>query len=253
MSNKAQSGTVGRAMSLLFELAGSGGDGFSLGRVSDATRLSKSTSHRLLATLIAQGMAERVPGARLYRLGPAALALARRRSTLDHVENRWRQGMVDVVTRTNDPSFLLMRCGDDALCVAAFYGSFEVRTLTSGIGGRMPLGSGPGSIVILAALPDSQVQAIVTRNRRRLEQMGVRSDLVINDVRETRARGYCYDPGNLITETAGLALTLPRPRAAQPMAVSVGTLRARLQGDRVVEMVHLLQSLVAQTDTRALP
>ncbi len=253
MSDKAQSGTVAKAMSLLFELAGSGGHGFSLGQLSDATLLSKSTSHRLLATLIAQGMAERVPGTRLYRLGPGALALARRRSTLDHVENRWRQGMVDVVTTTNDPSFLLVRSGDDALCVDAFYGSFEVRTLTSGIGGRMPLGSGPGSIAILAALPDPQVRAIITRNHRRLEQMGVHCDLVINDVRETRARGYCYDPGSLIPETAGLALTLPRPGADQPMAVSVGTLRERLQGPRVVEMVHLLRSVAARGDAGARP
>lgn len=244
MPNKSQSGTVAKALSLMFALAEAGSEGLSLGQIAAAGAITKPTAHRLLATLLAQGFAERVAGTRLYRLGPAAAAIARRGVALEHEDSKWRQGLVDIVRTTNDPSFLLARCSDDALCLDAFYGSFAVRTLTSGIGGRMPLGSGPGSIAILAALPDAEVEGIITRNRRRLAALGVNHEQTLLSVRETRLRGYCYDPGRLIPETAGLAITLPQSRNARPMALSVGTLTTRLQGSRVGSMIHVLRSVV---------
>src|SRR5919199_4676839 len=67
--------SVQRALDLLFRLA-EHPDGVSLQRLADEVGFSKSTTHRLLATLERAGAAEQDLASRAYRLGPRLRRLA---------------------------------------------------------------------------------------------------------------------------------------------------------------------------------
>jgi DNA-binding IclR family transcriptional regulator len=135
-----------------------------------------------------------------------------------------------------------VRSGDDALCVDAHFGAFMVPTLTAGIGGCIPLGLGPGSQAILAALPDAEVRAILERNAARLTIAGGPDvEEGMRRVRATRAAGFAFDPGELLPEIRGLAITLARHDRPVTMTVSIACLASRLPEDRVAAVVEILR------------
>src|SRR5258708_13637720 len=71
-------GSVPRTFAVLRHLAGADGKGLRLKDIADAVDLPPPTTHRLLTSLPAEGMVERLPGTKLYRLALAPLALAPR-------------------------------------------------------------------------------------------------------------------------------------------------------------------------------
>src|ERR687885_2157989 len=76
--------SVQRALDLLFRLA-EHPDGVSLQRLADEVGFSKSTAHRLLATLERAGAAEQDLASRAYRLGPRLRRLAQAGDLLNHL------------------------------------------------------------------------------------------------------------------------------------------------------------------------
>src|SRR5689334_18792568 len=66
--------SVDRALFLLETIAEAGGEA-TLTDLANRTRLNISTCHHLLATLIQRGFAAKVPGRRLYALGPRIIYL----------------------------------------------------------------------------------------------------------------------------------------------------------------------------------
>jgi len=66
--------SVDRALYLLETIAEAGGEA-TLTELATRTNLNISTCHHLLATLIQRGFAAKVPGRRLYALGPRILYL----------------------------------------------------------------------------------------------------------------------------------------------------------------------------------
>src|SRR5690606_39494348 len=57
----------------------------------------------------------------------------------------------------------------DAVCIDRAEGSFPIRVLTQNVGTRRPLGIGSGSLALLAAAPDDEVDNILRRNASRLK------------------------------------------------------------------------------------
>src|SRR5919199_6898155 len=76
--------SVQRALDLLFRLA-EHPDGVSLQRLADEVGFSKSTAHRLLATLERAGAAEQDLASRAYRLGARLRRLAQPGDLLNHL------------------------------------------------------------------------------------------------------------------------------------------------------------------------
>jgi DNA-binding IclR family transcriptional regulator len=246
MADKSISETAEKALVLLSHLADGGREGLSLGESAERAGLSKPTAHRLLNTLVQQAFAERPQRSRNYRLGPAIAALARVDAASELHGERWRSCLATISTATKSASFLFVRAGDEALCVEADFGEFMLPTLSSGIGGRVPLGVGPGSLAILAALDDTEADAILERNVPRL-QLGNEKTLagLKQQVRKVRRDGFAFDPGEIIAEVRGLAICLRHRNSPLPMTVSVASLASRLQESQIPHFCALLREATA--------
>jgi DNA-binding IclR family transcriptional regulator len=235
-----------KSFQVLRILAATGAQGATLGEISAAAGLPKPTTHRLLAAMVQQGFALRGPKGRRYLVGPEIYALAlKSQSTVSLVE-RWRGSLLRIAERTGDSSFLMVRSGNDAVCMGMHEVLVHVRTLTGGPGGRIPLGVGPGSIAILSTMNDDEVSTILGSNERRLRVLdeGL-PELAPDLVARVRTNGYAVSVGaTILPEVAGIAVPIPRELGVPECALSIATLVTRVTPERTALVVDAIRDEV---------
>ena len=158
--------SLDRAIGLLEEVVNHAAQGAALGALAERAQLSKPTAHRLLNGLRKLGLVDYdeksrlfFPGLKLYRMGLASAV------RFDLVQLA-QPSMALLAEETGDTVYLSLRAGDSALCVARQIGSFPIRTLTLEVGDYRPLGLGAGSLALLSALPEAEVEQVIARSER---------------------------------------------------------------------------------------
>src|SRR5690606_7100326 len=121
-------------------------------------------------------------GGELYVLGMLA---SQRHGLLDMAAESLRR----LSALSADTSFVSMRRDDYAVCLHREEGTHPVRTHALLTGDQNPLGVGAGSLAMLAALPEEEVEAILARIEGVLASQypGYTPDIVREDVARTRA------------------------------------------------------------------
>src|SRR5829696_9503025 len=119
-----------------------------LADVVDATGLSRSTAHRLVAALEAHGLARRDDEGR-YSLGLRLIGLG-------HAATEALPGWLDarpelawLREQTGESVQLFVRDGDERVCVESLEAPHELRTIVP-VGARLPLDRGSAGRVLLA-------------------------------------------------------------------------------------------------------
>jgi IclR family acetate operon transcriptional repressor len=188
--------SVGRALDVLQALGTGAGKGMSVGEIAEAIDVSRSTAFTLLQTMVARGFVAdtRIGGARLYRLGLALVHLGDRAVA----EMGITQIATPILQQLTDATQLTSRLAvlDDGYAVAIGRvdapGPFR---MTASLGRReLPHCSSVGKS-LMARLPDDQVIAMMTRlgMPRRTEHTLTSPASLLDDLRETRRRGYVFD------------------------------------------------------------
>jgi len=213
--------------------------------------LSKGTLHRLLKSLADEGFVEQAAGSRVYFLGLEFLSLGERAANRLDIRAVSRPSLQRLADKTNDTVMLTIRSGLDAVCVDRIEGSFPVRVLTQNIGTRRPLGIGSGSLALLAALPDEDIENVLRRNRARLSAYpAVEVDTLRKAVLDTRERQYAFNPGHILKGMYGVGVAVHLGR--QPVAaLSVAAHYGRMELERRQEIAAALR-LEARRITAAL-
>jgi DNA-binding IclR family transcriptional regulator len=238
--------TSRKIFDVLRHLAAAGPAGASLAELHAATGLPKPTIHRLLATLAEQGMAMRAAGGRRTALGPELFALALQARAGTDLVALWRPSLLRIVAATGDSAFLMVRSGYDAVCLAREDGMFQIRTLTNNVGGRVPLGIGQGSAAILAGLPADECAAVLEHNAESLRGFDAGAEAAARAaVAQVRAHGFAHAGGVLLADVAGVAVPIPRRLGLPDSALSIASIRARLEGDRLAEAVRLMNAEIS--------
>ena len=124
-----------------------------LAEVVDATGLSRSTAHRLVAALEAHGLARRDDDGR-YSLGLRLIGLG-------HAATEALPGWLDarpelawLREQTGESVQLFVRDGDERVCVESLEAPHELRTIVP-VGARLPLDRGSGGRALSAPVPAS--------------------------------------------------------------------------------------------------
>lgn len=238
--------SLDRALGLLDHVAASPRGGCTLTALVEASALSKPTVHRLMQGLRAAGLVDYdaaarrfAPSFKLYRMGLAAGV------RFDIVELA-APSMDRLAHETGDTVYLSIRSGDQALCVARRVGSFPIKTLTLEVGDTRPLGLGAGSIALLSALDDVEREAVLERNRAQLEPHANFSlDEVRGYCRKARVTGWSINDGLMLPEMAAIGMLVGDGRAGPIAALSIASIRSRMQNPRRAAIVQLLQGEVA--------
>ncbi|CAD5369701.1 Transcriptional regulator, IclR family [Rubrivivax sp. A210] len=246
--------TLRRGLAVLRLLTRVGPGGLRITEIGRRLALNKSTAIRLTRTLVDEGfvMHDRASGA--YRLGPEAFAVGLAAEPSYELQRLAAPLMRTLALESGDTVFFTVLHGIESICLSRTEGDFPIRNQLVKAGDRWPLGVGAGSCAILAALSDADIADILQRNAAtRLARYLRCTDAAIGRlIRETRAQGYCLNPGLVLESSWALGVPVydsqQRPVASISLAAiesRLGPARAAALGNRLMQASRELQGLLA--------
>ena len=184
--------SVDRALFLLETIAEAGGEA-TLTELANRTNLNISTCHHLLATLIQRGFAAKVPGRRLYALGPRIIYLGHACLQVD-LPRRAQPYLEAINQATGETVHLAALQGDNVVTLAVREARHAVRVDTGRIGKlEAPHATSVGK-AILAWLPEDEIRRIVGGGMKRYTEKTVTEfSALLESLRIVRRNGYAID------------------------------------------------------------
>lgn len=133
---------------------------YSLGVLSEAVRLPKSTVHRALSKLKSHGFVAQDSTTKEYFLGYRFRALAKKLQDMTFISSVADAHVRALASISGESSFLTAVDGVYALCVSRTEATQPLR-ITMEIGSRAPLHRGASNIVLLAHMSRADQEAVV--------------------------------------------------------------------------------------------
>lgn len=235
-------GAVPRVFALLRALAEAPSGGARVTQLAQGIGLTQATVHRLLRSLVAEGMVEQDARSKLYRLGVDLFTLAARAGNPGDLRNLCRPAMLRLCGSLGDTIFLMVRSGFDAVCLDRSEGPFPIRSFVGDVGGRVALGVGQGALAILAFLPEAEREEVIRFNLSRVREYGVYDEVYLRtEIDRVRQAGFAGRSTGLLEGMAGVAVPICDREGRAVAALSVGTIADRLSPDRMPTVVELLR------------
>ncbi|WP_454727469.1 MULTISPECIES: IclR family transcriptional regulator [Cupriavidus] len=194
-----------------------------------ATGVDKASALRLLDTLAAEGFVARDADTKAFSLGPEWLAL--RAASVRRIDPRAavRPALIRLAQAFEDTAILSVPSGCESVCLELRPGTFPIRANYLDVGSRRPLGVGAGSLALLAALPDAEVETTVRAIAPALRRYPrIDGALLLREVAATRARGYAVLLDVVVERMGGIAIALPGPDGYPLGAISIAALNERI-------------------------
>ncbi|WP_407051797.1 IclR family transcriptional regulator [Methyloraptor flagellatus] len=252
-SQSAAATSLQRGLRVLRCLGGAPAEGMRLSDLANAAGETEATTHRLLKSLVAEGFAERTRDRR-YRVGLDFFTLAATAENTNNLRDICRPALIRLSATLNDTVFLLVRSGFHAVCLDRADGPFPIRSFTGDIGGRIPLGIGQGSTVILALLPEDEREEVIRFNLPRLIDMGPIDEVFLRtEIEKVLTHGYSASETGILPGMTGVAVPIFDTNGHVVAALSIGTLSERLTPARRDKVVELLRKEAEAIGRRVSP
>jgi IclR family transcriptional regulator, acetate operon repressor len=186
---------VGRALMLLQVMAQSERRSWMLDDLSRLSGLPKSTTHRLLETMIASGFVERGVSLGYYRLGLQAAVVGAASVRLRKHDSTVQAAVEALRSRTGETAGLVVLSATHAVTVARAVSHAPLR-VDGGVGGIYPAHASAGGKMLLAELSPEEFQARFGDRKlltRYTEKTITRVDRLVEHLHEVRAAGFAID------------------------------------------------------------
>lgn len=235
------SDVIGRVGALLRAVSTHEPVGATTSALARGTGLARPTVHRLLATLLVQGLVDRDPGTGLWQLGPELFFLGSAASARYDVTALAQSHVRRLAVATGESAFFSARRGDETICLVREDGSFPIRSHVLVEGIRFPLGVASAGMAVLAFLPDPEIDDFLGRidlTAAHGEQHA--PDAVRRHVAETRASGWALNPGLIVEGSWGMGAAVFDAAERPAWALSLTGIERRFDQDRRRELGDLL-------------
>lgn len=227
---------------ILRELAARNREGARLSDLVQSLKLEQPTVHRMLRSLVAESMATQDSESKRYFLGQAVYELGLAAGHRFGLKALCEPILSSLSSLTRDTTFLVVRSGDESVCLDRREGNSPVKIFTLAVGDRRPLGVGASGMALLSAYPDDEIRRVIKTNAERLTNYGEGDpEALIARVLDAKSRGYSLRdlPGYEGIRAMGMPIL---DAHGKPIgALSVSTLVARLTGESFDERFRLLR------------
>jgi DNA-binding IclR family transcriptional regulator len=242
--------SVDRALRLLALVGREAEHGTQLSDIVEESGLNKPTARRLLLALMRAGLVEQEARTRRYYLGEEAYVLGTLASRRHGLLELSQESLRNLSDTTMDTSFLSVKRGNYAICLHREEGTYPVRTHALQIGNQHPLGIGAGSLAMLAALNDDEVERVLVTNTKVLETQYAyySAERIREDVAMTRRLGYALNPGRIVAGSWGLGAAIRFPDGRIAGALSIAAIDSRMGAERQPELVRYLRAEVERVE-----
>lgn len=235
--------SIDRAATLLLLVGRAGPFGARLSEIVEQCDLPKPTVRRMLLALVRAGLLDQDPETRRYYIGPEIYVLGTLASARFGIHPISLRSLVRLSQETGDTAFLSVPRGVYSICVHREEGPYPIRVHALHAGDRHPLGVGAGSLALLSALPDHEVEEVLIANAEVLADKYPHHppSALRTLVQETRAKGYALNPGLLLPSSWAVGVPI-RGADGRPIgALSIAAIESRLGEARQREIASLLK------------
>lgn len=241
MAGKGLHQNIERATLVLSALAEGSSKGLRFAEVTKATELGKATTHRLLAGLVAHGLAEKDEATGRYFLGVKIASWAAAACNRFGIAERTAPALARLCQGTEDTVYLSICIGNEAVCLHRCEGNFPIKTLTLKVGDRRPLGIGAGSMALLAFLPDENIDAIISAQADDRASFGIDEITLRGMIDTAREFGYALNDEKIIPGMSAVGVPIHGEDGNPVAAISVAAISSRMEQprrDNIVAMVR---------------
>jgi len=237
-----------RAIAILRAVVRNNDHGFTLSQIAREADLHVATTHRMLSVLNREGFITHNRVSKKYHLGLELYILAGSAHQFT-IRDQFRTALEKIAHETGDTAFLLIRSGNDVLCIDRVEGKFPIRTVPIDIGIRRPLGIGAGSLALIAFLPPDQMESILLANARRFPQY---KNLTMEDIRslasESRQIGYVVSEGLFHEGVISMGIPVFNKKREVIAAITVSSIAQRMDERRRTKIFQSVRKIVRMED-----
>ncbi|MBB5857614.1 IclR family transcriptional regulator [Amycolatopsis umgeniensis] len=232
---------VGRIHQSLRAVAVHEPDGATTTTIAREAGLPRPTVHRLLTSLQGVGLVDRMPDTDHWVLGPElyflGVATARRYDVTEAALPSVRR----LALATGESAFFSARRGEETICLIREDGAFPIRSHVLYEGARFPLGVVSAGMVILAHLPQREVDDYLGAVDLSVEHGAQHTAREIRaHIATTRTNGYAVNPGLVVEGSWGVAAAVFDRAGSPRWALSLTGVEHRFGPDRRPQLGALL-------------
>jgi DNA-binding IclR family transcriptional regulator len=246
---------VGRVGAILRGIGVHEPDGVSTTDLARHAHLARPTAHRLLSSLAAEGLVDRDSRSGQWHLGPELYLLGASAAGRYDITQHAKDVVRALSAQTGESAFLSARRGDETICLLREDGSFPLRSHVLYEGIRLPLGVASAGLVILAHLPEREVEDYLARADLVPQWGEPHADEPLRErIAQTRAAGYATNPALLVEGSWGMGAAVFGADGEPGWALSLTGVESRFReqrraelGELLLEQAHVLSQRIAAT------
>lgn len=206
--------------------------------IARAAGLSRSSTHRMLTTLVSTGFLS-VGGNREYHLGIKLLQLGSQAQATIDVSREIQAALEAVSARTRDATHLGVLVDADVLYLAKARGHRGIEMM-SRPGARMRAQNTAMGKVLLAALPDDEAARRFDPTTTPTPNSARSTEAFLAGLADTRRRGYAVEDQENELGITCVALGIPDGGGRTTAAISVSAPSVHMPSRRCAEVVQYL-------------
>ena len=213
-----------------------------LGQLSSAQGLKKTTAHRLLLALESEGLVARDPGCSTYRLGPEVIALGSQALLTSDLCAHVRPTLKRIAAETGESTSLEVLVGDHMLIIDGVKGRHLVSASLE-IGTRWPAHATSTGKCVLAHLPEARREYLLSLPMSRVTEHTVTDPDVLRMELETiRDSGFAVADQALEQDFVAIGAEFRGPLGEVQGAISIGGPASRFSPSRIRSLGDHLRS-----------
>lgn len=218
-----------------------------LSEIAEELALAPATVHRLLATLVDQGLVEKPPGERRYYVGQEVFLLALSRRNRFPVRTLASPHLDALRSSFGETVFLTARNALDSICVDRRAGDNPAKILYVDVGNRRPLGVSIGGIALMHTMSRAELDALLARNARRFAAFGTTVQEIRARVAHCRRYGFgCLDVDLQNTHYRGISVPIVTDTGETIGAIGLGAIASRMTDGNIKRFVRSMQKHAQQ-------
>ncbi|OLT54544.1 IclR family transcriptional regulator [Cellulosimicrobium sp. CUA-896] len=222
----------------------------SVPEIASATGMATAEVHRVLGELRQFGFAVQDPATGRYRTGHAAVGLGQEARRRDALRTAGTPVIARLAALTGETTTLSARQGYERCYVGQVESMQEIRISVT-LGERVSLVVGANGIVILAALPDEDVEQVLRLPRPRLTSSTITDEQVIRErVAVARERGWARSDGERVKHSASIAAAVLDRDGRPAGSLSVAYLAERADDATIAQLAEVVVEAAAEASAR---
>jgi len=238
--------SLDRGLRILLSLGGSD-DPLGVSELSRLLGIDKSTTHRIMSTLLAQGFVEQDPATHKYTLGLKVIEVANLKLRTIKFLAAAKPVMRDLMLQSEESVHLAVLVEDEAMYVDTEQGK-GIFSVATQIGGKAPLHSSAVGKSLLAELPNEEVNRLLANKglRRFTERTLVDMQQLHQHLARTREQGCAIDDEETYLGVRCVAATIHDHRGTVVASVGLSGPSQRITDDRLPVLAHLVKEAAAK-------